>query len=126
MLLNCSGHSQIVCAYKCHLNSLFLLQKKIRRIMPFSPYLAHTDPLFKSLEILPIDKIFIDRMGITMFKVTYELIVTKSIHQLFSRNKDIHSPDTRNKDLLRASTGTKNFTFLSSRIWNSHIFTILI
>ena len=61
-----------------------------------------------------------------MFKVTYELIVPKSIHQLFSRNKDIHSPDTRNKDLLRASTGTKNFTFLSFRIWNSHIFTILI
>ena len=49
-----------------------------------------------------------------MFKVTYEL-VPKSIHQLFSRNKDIHLHDTRNKDLLRASTGTKNFTFLSSR-----------
>ena len=42
--------------------------------MTFSPYLAHTDPLFKNLEILPIDKIFIDRIGITMFKVTYELV----------------------------------------------------
>ena len=31
--------------------------------MTFPPYLAHTDPLFKSLEILPIDKIFIDRTG---------------------------------------------------------------
>ena len=99
------------CASKCHLNSLFLLQKQILRIMTFSPYLAHTDPVFKSLEILPIDKIFIDRIGITMFKVTYEL-VPKSIHQLFSRNKDIHSHDTRNKDLLRASTGTTNFIFL--------------
>ena len=79
--------------------------------MTFSPYLAHTDPLFKSLEILPIDKIFIDRIGITMFKVTYEL-VPKSIHQLFSRNKDIHSHDTRKKDLLRASTGKKTLLFL--------------
>ena len=113
------------CASKCHLNSLFLLQKKILRIMTFSPYLAHTDPLFKNLEILPIDKIFIDRIGITMFKVTYEL-VPKSIHQLFSRNKDIHSHDTRNKDLLRASTGTKNFTFLSSRIWNAIVCNINI
>ena len=113
------------CASKCHLNSLFLLQKKILRIMTFSPYLAHTDHLFKNLEILPIDKIFIDRIGITMFKVTYEL-VPKSIHQLFSRNKDIHSHDTRNKDLLRASTGTKNFTFLSSRIWNAIVCNINI
>ena len=77
------------CASECHLNSLFLLQKKILRIMTFSPYLARADPLFKSLEILPIDKFFIDRIGITMFKVTYEL-VPKFIHQLFSKNKDIH------------------------------------
>ena len=79
--------------------------------MTFSPYPAHTDPLFKSLEILPMDKIFIDRMGITMFKVTYELI-PKSIHQLFSKNKDIHSHNTRNKNLLRVSTGTKTLLFL--------------
>ena len=78
--------------------------------MTFSTYLAHTDPLFKSLKILPIDKIFIDRMGITMFKVTYELI-PKSIHQLFSKNKDIHSHNTRNKNLLRVSTGTKKLYF---------------
>ena len=39
------------CASKCHLNLLFLLQKKILQIMPFSPYLAHTDPPFKSLLI---------------------------------------------------------------------------
>ena len=78
--------------------------------MTFSPYLAHTEPLFKSLEILPIDKIFIDRIGITMFKVTYEL-VPKSIHQLFSENKDIHSHGTRTKDLLGASTGTKKLYF---------------
>ena len=54
------------CASKCHLNSLFLLQKKILRIMTFSQYLSHTDSLFKNLEILPIDKIFIDRIGITI------------------------------------------------------------
>ena len=57
--------------------------------MPFSPYLAHTDPLFKSLEILPIDKIFIDKIGTTMFKVTYEL-VPNPIHQLFSKKKQRH------------------------------------
>ena len=34
-----------------------------------------------------------------MFKVTSGLIL-KSIHQLFSKNKDIHSHNTRNKNLL--------------------------
>ena len=58
-----------------------------------------------------MDKILIDRIGITMFKVTYELI-PKSIHQLFSKNKDIHSHNTRNKNLLRVSTGTKSLLFL--------------
>ena len=43
-------------ASKCHLNSLFLLQKQIIRIMTFSTYLAHTDPIFKDLTILPLDK----------------------------------------------------------------------
>ena len=32
-------------ASHCHLNLLFLLQKKIIRIMPVSPYLAHTKTL---------------------------------------------------------------------------------
>ena len=81
------------CASKCQLSSLFLVQKKIR-IMTFSPYLAHTDPLFKGLKILPVNKLYSDRIGIIMFKATYDLL-PKSITQLFSKNKDIHSYNTR-------------------------------
>ena len=83
-------------AANCHLNSLFFLQKKIIRIMTFSPYLAHTGPIFIDLAILPFDKIYIDRISIMMFKVEYELL-PKSVTQMFSKNKDIHSHDTRNK-----------------------------
>ena len=39
------------CAAKSHLQSLFLLQKKIVRIMTFAPYLEHSAPIFKSLEL---------------------------------------------------------------------------
>ena len=65
-----------VSASKCHINFLFLLQKKIIRIMTFSPLLAHIsiDPIFEDLVILPFDKIVVDRIGITMFKVEYELL----------------------------------------------------
>ena len=38
---------------------------------------------------------------------------------MFSKSRDIHSHDTRNRNLLRVATGTKNFTFLSARIWNA-------
>ena len=105
-------------ASKCHLNSLFLLQKQIIRIMTISPYLVHTDPIFKNLTILPLDNFFIDRIGITMFKAEYELL-PKSVIQMFSKNRDIHSHDTSNQNLFRVATGTKNFTFLSARIWNA-------
>ena len=53
-----------------------------------------------------------------MFKVEYELL-PKSVIQMFSKNRDIHSHDTRNRNLLRVATGTKNFTFLSARVWNA-------
>ena len=52
-----------------HLKPLFLLQKKLVRIMTFSTYYAHTDPLFKDMEILIIDKIVIHRIGILMYKL---------------------------------------------------------
>ena len=50
-------------AANCHVNSLFLLEKKIIRIMAISPYLAHTAPIFIDLAILPFSEIFMDRIG---------------------------------------------------------------
>ena len=46
------------CASQTQLNCLLLLQNKIIRIMSFSNYLAHTNPLFLSMEVLPLMKIF--------------------------------------------------------------------
>ena len=63
-----------------------LLQKKIIRIMIFFPYLAHTAPIFIDLAILPLNKICIDRIGITMFKVEFELL-PKSVTQMFTKIK---------------------------------------
>ena len=78
-------------ASKCQLNSLFLVQNNSIRIMTFSPYLAHTDPLFKDLKIMPVNKLFIDRIGIVMFKATYALL-PKSITQLFKKKPKISIP----------------------------------
>ena len=77
--------------------------------MTFSPYLAHTDPIYKDLAILPFDK-----LGITMFKVEYELL-PKSVIQMCSKIKMfIHM--TPEKFFVRVTTDTKNVTYLSARI----------
>ena len=39
------------------LNPLFLVQKKIVRIITFSAFLAHTAPIFLKLRLLPLCKI---------------------------------------------------------------------
>ena len=44
------------CAKK-YLDPLIKVQKKIVRIITFSPYLCHTDPIFKDLNLLPISKL---------------------------------------------------------------------
>ena len=48
------------CASQTQLNCLFLLQKKIIRLMNFTHYmyLAQTNPRFFSMEVLPLRKIF--------------------------------------------------------------------
>ena len=56
------------CAAKTHLHPLFLTQKKIVRLITFSSYLAHTQPIFTDLLILPLDKLIFHRIGIMMFK----------------------------------------------------------
>ena len=42
--------------------------------MTFAPYLAHTEPIFNSLELLPVEKIFINRVGIVMFKYSCDML----------------------------------------------------
>ena len=36
--------------------------------MIFSPFLAHTEPIFISLKILPQDKLIFSRIAMTMYK----------------------------------------------------------
>ena len=105
------------CAYPTHLQCLFLLQKKIIRIITFSHYLAHTEPLFMSLEILPLEKIFYHRCGLMMYKYHNNLLPC-SISQLYAKNDSIHNHNTRCSNLLRVPHGSKSFTNVSARIWN--------
>ena len=72
-----------------HLRPLLLLQKNIVRIMTFSTYYAHTDPLFKDLKILTIDKLVVHRIGIAMYKINNGLFPSV-LNELYKKNSVIH------------------------------------
>ena len=87
-------------AYDIVLQPLYILQKKAIRLISNSHYLEHTEPLFKSLELLNIYQIF---------KLNCLLLVYKCIKNNYFmefKNKlhvdsSIHSYNTRINTLLR-------------------------
>ena len=69
-------------AANIYLDPLIKLQKKIIRVITFSQYLAHTNDLFVQLQILPIKKLVIHRIGLQMFKNNLGYI-PKAVKSLF-------------------------------------------
>ena len=98
-----------------HLNPLLLLQKKIIRIMTFYSYYAHTDPIFKDLNILTIDKLVVHRIGIAMYKINNEMYPSV-LNDLYKKNNDIHAHNTRTKDMFRILLGTQTFSNVSAKV----------
>ena len=86
--------------------------------MNFSYYLAHTNPLFLSMEVLPLRKIFFHRVGLVIYKYSNHLL-PECIAQLYLRNDSIHEHNTRGCQLLRVPLESKTFSSLSARIWNA-------
>ena len=73
------------CAEKTHLSPLYLLHKRIVRIITFSDNMAHTDPIFKDFHVLPIDKPIHNRIGVFMYKIFYKLhqqLLTVCTHKI--------------------------------------------
>ena len=112
------------CASKTQLNPLFLLPKIIVRIMTFSHYLAHTEPIFNALHILPFHKLFLYSTGIFMYKYSINCLPL-SLCKLYVKNSIVHQHNTRNCDTLRVSKGTKTFIRISALVWNTLLRTIV-
>ena len=81
-----------------HLDDLVL---KNVCIITYSPYLAHTDELFKDLNILPIHKVMLQRVSLQMFKYSRNTL-PEGIRELFITNVTFHFHNTRNKNKVRS------------------------
>ena len=60
--------------------------------------------LFINLEILPLDKLILNRIAIMMYKYTNDMLPSV-MHELYKKNNEIHTYDTRNKTLFRIDRG---------------------
>ena len=93
-----------------HIDPLIKLPKKVIRIITFSLYLAHTEPLFKELNILPFPKIVIQRIALQMFKFTNKLLPS-AISELFISNSAVYKYKTRNRTKLRQCFGKHEYMY---------------
>ncbi len=105
-----------------HLDPIIKLQKKILRIITFSTYTAHTEPLCFVLNTLPFRKLVTQRIGLQMFKYANNFVPI-SINDLFIKNEHVHEHNTRQRSNLRQPVGKqeymyRNFSFMGVYIWN--------
>ena len=120
------------------LNSIFIIQKRLVRIMTFNDrrgenfQYPHSDPLFKRLDILKIYDIH--KLGLCKFIYKYfHMIIPSNFHNWFTLVSQVHNYNTRmnynsetsnNTNTLyvpfRRTTyyGLKQFKVQASKLWN--------
>ena len=81
------------------LNPLYMLQKKIIRIIASVSYLSHTDSLFKRYNILTTKNMYVFSIALFMFKFHHNM-VPNIFNCLFKHNRDVCSYSTRQSHLL--------------------------
>ena len=94
-------------ASHCHL-LLFLTQNKIIRLITFLKHLAHTESIFKSLNILPLNSLYYHIIRLLMYKLANGLLA-EALHELYIKKNKIHHYPTRNCEKYHIQTSTDIF-----------------
>ena len=77
-------------AINCYLKQLYLIQKKVIRMIAFANYNTPSIDILKNLNILPLYKLVVDRIGIMMYKYANDLL-PPALHYLYTSNNDVHN-----------------------------------
>ena len=107
--------------FQTHLNKMVVLQKRIIRIIAGVNRRTSSKPIFDSLGILPIQKVFEYNISLFMYKFHHGQL--PSIFDIFARNSDVHYHYTRQNELLHLPMPRKEYVKRSFRyqavlIWN--------
>ena len=106
-----------------NLNRLFLLQKRALRIINFTDFNAHTDPLFIKHKTLKVKDIYFHQLGSLMYQSNSGTLPS-AINAIFIRNFNVHAHFTRqvthfHLPFIRTSLTKKTIKYEGPRLWNS-------
>ena len=111
--------------YPTTLQPIYILQKKALRLISFSPFDAHSSPLFKSLNIIKFHDLVDYHISIFMFKYKHNTLPS-TFENFFMPVNEVHRYNTRsaykeNFYLPKARTnyGKFNIKFQGPKIWNA-------
>ena len=107
--------------FHTYVNKVFLLQKRVIRVIAGVNRRAHTRPFFQSLCILPVGQLFSYNVGLFMYKYHHRML--SQIFDLFQKNSDIHDHDTRQSQLLHGPKPNtefikRSFRYQAVQLWN--------
>ena len=111
-----------------NLNKIEILQKKCLRIMSFSDFNSHTNPLFIELKLLKVR----DIIKLHQLKLVYDFVnktIPTDLQNLFALSKNIHTTNLQlnsaRKSLLHIPSiktftyGNKSIKFHCAELWNN-------
>ena len=120
------GYCNIVWAQSkptTYLDKIFRIQKKYCRLMTFSHFQAHSEPLFRQLSILSIYKLYQYQLGLFMYQQlrglipisgTFSFVTNASVHDHFTRHHaKIHIK------LCRTKKRQLTVVFQGPNLWNT-------
>lgn len=111
-------------AFHVHINKIVIMQKKIIRAICGARYDAHTDPLFREIQLIK----FTDIHKYHSAKFVYKNLTKshpRSLLNLFTVSGNVHQHRTRHSLAtglilpgVRTTLATQNIRFIGARIWN--------
>ena len=92
------------------------------RIITFANYNTPSIDIFKNLNILPLDKLVVDRIGVMMYKYAIDLL-PPALNYVYTSNINVHTYTTLQRHILHVNKSNMNtypnsFGNTSARIWN--------
>ena len=101
------------------LNAIYILQKKIIRVIVNAKYNAHSDPLFKQMNILPLEHVIELELLKFAYKLKHSLLPIPLENLMKTGNKTTSTIVTRNRDMpiIQPHRGSKfNNSFLNKSL----------
>ena len=110
--------------YSSNLCRIVLLQKRAIRILNKSEFHAHTDPLFKKINILKFEDIRLLQLGQFMYCHKNSLL-PKSFNSMFVLNNQVHTYDTRHSKAFHVPLCRTNIKQFCVRFQGPKLFNYL-